>query len=110
MAEPTVRVTEYTVSVLPEDDINASAYAVTVAYRGRGLWAVLLRSFCLGRDGEWDFEMLPSSREDEWLAEHRFTREEALELAKAEAPHISVNGRTAAELLTVTYLGGESRG
>jgi hypothetical protein len=100
VTEPTVRVTEYTVSVLPEEDINASAYAITVAYRGRGLWAVLLRSFCLGRDGEWDFEMLPS-RTDEWLAEHRFTDVEALVLAKAEAPRISVNGRTAAELLAL---------
>lgn len=99
MAEPTVQVTEYTVSLLPADDINASSFAITVAYRGRGLWAVLRRSFCLGRDGEWDYEMKPSSRTDEWLADHRFTDVEALVLAKAEAPRIVVNGRTAAELM-----------
>lgn len=99
MAEPTVQVTEYTVCLLPEDDINASAFGITVAYRGRGLWAVSRHRQCLGADGEWDWEPLPSGRTDEWLATHRFDLETALRLARAEAPRIVCNGRTAAEVL-----------
>lgn len=99
MAEPTVQVTEYTVSVLPEDDVNASSYAITVAYRGRGLWAVSRHRQCLGKDGEWDWESLPSERTDEWLAEHRFDVDTALRLAKEAAPHIVVNGFTVADVL-----------
>ena len=86
MAEPTVRVTEYTVSMLPEDDINAGAFDITVAYRGHDLWAVSRSRRCLGRDGTWDWEPIPSERDDEWLAEHRFPEQEALRLAKEQAP------------------------
>jgi hypothetical protein len=106
MADLTVRVTEYAVGLLPVDDPNASLYEVKVAYRGHGRWAVLHRSYCLGRDGEWDFEQQPSSRTDEWLAHHRFTEAEALRLAKAGAPHIDVNGMTAAEKAEALRLRG----
>lgn len=98
MAEPTVQVTEYTVSVLPDEDINRSSYEIKVAYRGADRWAVLHRSWCLGRSGEWSYESMPSGRTDEWLTEHRFTEAEALERAKWEAPRITVNGLTAAEI------------
>lgn len=91
--------TEYTVCVLPEDDPNRSVYAVKVANRGHGRWAVVLRSMCLNRAGEWDWEPSPSSRDDEWLTEHRFDRDEALRLAREAAPHVLVNGKTAAEAL-----------
>ncbi|HXM55361.1 MAG TPA: hypothetical protein VOB72_08220 [Candidatus Dormibacteraeota bacterium] len=91
-------VTEYTICALPEDDINHGSFAVKVAYRGRGLWAVVRHRYCLGRDGEWDYESMPSGRTDEWLAEHRFTEAEALRLAREAAPHIRVNGMTAAEV------------
>lgn len=94
-AEPTV----YTVTCLPEEVEDAAVWALTVEYRGRGLWAVKRHSHCLSRSGEWDYEMQPSSREDEWLAEHRFPLGEALDLAKAAAPHVVVNGMTPADLL-----------
>jgi hypothetical protein len=112
VAEPVARVTEYTVSVLPEDDINASSYAITVAYRGRDLWAVSRHRQCLGRDGEWDWESLPSERTDEWLAEHRFTEQEALRLAREAAPGIRCNGLTAVEMQQwiAQRQGGEGRG
>lgn len=91
--------TEYTVSALPEDDINAMHFQITVAYRGRGLWAVSRHCQCLGRSGEWDWESVPSERTDEWLAEHRFPLEEALRLARAELPKLRCNGLTAAEVI-----------
>lgn len=90
--------TEYTVCDLPEDDINHSAFAVKVAYRGRGLWAVTRHRYCLSRTGEWHYESMPSERTDEWLTEHRFYRDEALRLAREAAPTVRVNGMTVADL------------
>jgi hypothetical protein len=97
VAEPTVQVTEYTVSLLPEGP-DASSYEITVAYRGRGLWAVTRSRMCLGGDGEWDWEPLPSERTEEWLLAHRFDLDTALRLAKRAAPGIVVNGRSAADV------------
>ena len=89
------KVTAYEVSILPEDHIDAGHFTIRVEYRGRGLWAVLRHGFCWGTDGEWDYESSPSNREDEWLATHRFPLERALELAREQAPRMSVNGTTA---------------
>lgn len=94
-----VRTTEYVVNCLPEDDINAPAFEIKVAYRGRNLWAVLRHGYCLGSDGEWSYESLPSGREDEWLATHRFPMERALELARTAAPDVVVNGHTVREAI-----------
>lgn len=99
MAEPTVRATEYVVSLLPEDDINAGHYEVTIAWRGHGKWAIVHGGrWCLSRSGEWDYEMQPSSREDDWLATHRWELSEALDKAKEVAPGITVNGITAQQV------------
>lgn len=95
----TARPTGYSVSCLPEGDVNEHLFAIDVAYRGRGLWAVVRHRECLGANGAWSWELLPSSREDEWLESHRFPLDKALELAKAAAPHITVNGHTVAEAL-----------
>lgn len=96
---PIARPTTYTVTCLPEDELEASSWALTVEWRGRGLWAVKHGSFCLSRTFEWDYEMRPSAREDEWLRAHRFTLEEALDYAKRAAPQVIVNGFTPADLL-----------
>lgn len=85
MAEVTVQVTEYTVTTQPLNELESALDGITVAYRGHGLWAVTRRRRCLGRDGSWDWEPMPSWRDDEWLAEHRFPEAEALRLAKAAA-------------------------
>ena len=95
--------TNYKVSVFAESDdpehhIGLSSWDLEVAYRGRGLWGVLHRGFCLGKDGTWSYESSPSNREDDWLGEHRWPLEEAMTLAVKAAPHVTVNGRTAAEL------------
>lgn len=97
------RLTGYQVSVFveaddPEGHIGLSSWALEVTYRGRNLWAVLHRGYCLGKDGVWEYEPSPSNREDDWLKTHRFTRAEALALAYKAAPNVTVNGRSAAEL------------
>jgi hypothetical protein len=40
-------ITEHTICALPEDNVNYWHYAIQVAYRGDGLWAVLNGGFCL---------------------------------------------------------------
>jgi len=96
---PTVRVTRYEVSCLPEDDPERFAWTLTVEYRGRDLWAVCRMGQCLGTDGQWDYEPRPSGREDDWLKTHCFDLDTALRLAEKAAPHIVVSGLTPAGLL-----------
>lgn len=107
--KPEVRVTQYTVSVLPEDSINRPGWEITVEYRGRDRWAVMHGGTCLSRDGvadmgigagmAVDYEPIPSERDEKWLARYRFTEQEALERAVEWAKVIRVNGKTAAEIL-----------
>lgn len=101
LPEPTVRVTRYEVCALPEGHELRRHFIIHVEPRG-DRWAVV-QPFqpapCLGSDGEWDWEPQLSSRTDEWIATHRFDLETALELAKREAPKLTVNGRTAADFL-----------
>lgn len=97
--DPEVRVTRYEVSCIPEDHETRFSLTVAVECRGRGKWAVLNAPYCLGSDGEWEYEMRPSERDDEWLATHRFDLETALELAKREAPLMRVNGWTVPRIL-----------
>lgn len=97
--EPTVRVTRYEVSCLPEGHDAKFAMTINVEYRDRGLWAVMHMGEALGADGEWDYEPSPSNREDDWLETHRFDLDTALRLAKEAAPKMTVNGYTVADLL-----------
>lgn len=96
-----VRPAKYEVSVWPDgiECIDSATWKLDVEYRGRGLWAVSRMSMCLSSAGEWDWEMRPSDREDDWLATHRFPLDEALELARQYAPSVTINGVTAAEVL-----------
>jgi hypothetical protein len=89
-------VSAYEVCAVPPDEYgNYTSWVIKVERTHHtGTWAVRLRSRCLGADGEWDYEPLPSSREDEWLATHRFDLETALRLAVELAPTITVNGYT----------------
>lgn len=97
--EPTVQPTRYVVSCLPDGDINAPHFSLSVEYRGRSLWAVVRNGSCLNSAGQWSYESIPSEREDEWLAEHRFDLDTALKLAKEAASHVTVNGHTVADAL-----------
>jgi hypothetical protein len=98
--EPTVAVTEYTVSCLPEDHRERHSFTINVEWRGPGdVWAVTHLSMCLDSDGEWDYEMSSSNRTAEWKATHRFPLDQALALAKAKAPAMTVNGWTVEAVL-----------
>ncbi|MFF4417050.1 hypothetical protein ACFYY8_31400 [Streptosporangium sp. NPDC001559] len=94
-----VRPTRYDVSCLPEDDINARPYTLTVEYRGRGLWAVMDGPYAYDADGVKDYELRPSEREGDWVAKHRFDLDTALALAKKVAPLMTCNGHTVTEAL-----------
>jgi len=97
--EPTVRATRYEVSCLPEGHIDVHHFTVAVEYRGDGQWAVCRHRQCLGTDGFWSWESIPSEREDEWIATHRFSLDEARALAKDAARKITCNGLTVADVL-----------
>ena len=92
------RITEVTVCALPDDDINHHLYAVAVAWRGEETYAVTHFKQCLDVDGEWDWEPIPSERDDEWKATHRFDYHTALRMAVEVAPSVMCNGRTAADV------------
>jgi hypothetical protein len=94
-----VRPTRYEVSCVPEDNVNARHFTLKVEYRGRGLWAVTDGIDCLNEAGKWSYERIPSSREDDWLATHRFDLDAAFKLAKEAAPKMTVNGYTVAHVL-----------
>lgn len=98
-AEPTVRITEYSISLLPPDHLDAGHFTLTVAWRGNDRWAILDGPFCLNAAGGWDYELRPSEREDDWLDSHRFDLDTALDLAKKAAAVMKVNGSTVADVL-----------
>lgn len=118
LPEPTVRVTRYEVSCLPEDlsDAYAGNFTITVEYRGGGLWGVSLGGHRkLGADGTWSWgyrwqggDREPVTDEEradyergreEWLRVHRFDEETALRLAREAAPHIKLRHFTVADAL-----------
>lgn len=86
-----VQPTEYVVTSLSEDDVDSSAWQLRIAWRGENSWAVLWLSYCYDADGGRELEPQPSSRTDEWLATHRFTYDEARQLALREFPKLVVN-------------------
>lgn len=94
------RPTIYEVSIWPENCcIDSDTWKLEVTYRGPDRWSVGRHAkISLSRNGEWDWESRPSEREEEWLAEHRFTLEDALALAREHAPNIVINGMTATEV------------
>lgn len=92
-----VEVDSYRVSLFPTDSFDGELFDITVEARGHGKWAICRGRLCMSRDGAWSFEAIPSARDDEWLREHRFEHDEALQIAVRVAPHVERNGRTAAE-------------
>lgn len=95
---PSVKPILYEVTLLPEDDINHNVFVITVQDRGHGRWAVIHNGSCLGADGVWDFGVKEYDRGEAWLDNHRFDLDTALRLASQAAPHVVVNGHTAAEV------------
>lgn len=99
--------TEWAVCALPESNINYRYFKLIVRRNAEGAWYVT-DGFdrCLGADGEWDEGVKPYGRGDDWIAAHRFTFNEALDLAQAAAPGVVVNGHTVAEALAAAGEGG----
>lgn len=107
--EPRIQITAYTVFALPEGlSTDSDLWSVKVEWRGKGRWAVTHFGDCLGDDGEWDREPFSSSREDDWLAHHRFDEQIALRLAQEAASTIKINGYTPADLLAKYSQSGRS--
>lgn len=97
---PTVMATEYAVSCLPADHPEGYHFTIHVSWRGPGdVWAVTRMSQCLSSTGEWDYEPSPSNREDDWKETHRFPLDQALALAKEQAPLMTVNRWTVEAVL-----------
>lgn len=99
MSAPYVEATRYTVSMWPPDSesIDRHVWDLSVEQRAPGRWAVYHLRRCLAADGTWSVEPIPSERTDEWKVRHRFDLGTALRLAREAAPHVVVNGLTAAE-------------
>lgn len=105
------RATAYTVTCLPDDPYDGSAWDIQVQFMGAHRfdeprpvdqqWAVVLRShWNLNRAGKWDLRAsVDDDGYDGWIAAHRFDLETALKMAAEQAPHVKVNGCTPAELL-----------
>jgi hypothetical protein len=102
-----VQPTAYRVSLLSEGDVNFKFYVLTVEYCQEGQWAVTNGDSCLGADGTWADGVVPYGRGAAWLTAHRFDLDTALRLAQAAAPHVTVNGRTAADAYRLAV--GEAR-
>lgn len=89
---------EYMVTAVSDrvSEAFGDGFTIRVVRRSEDRWAVLRWSRCLGADGEWDYESIPSERTDEWKATHRFDLDTALRLAQEAAPKVTVNGWTVA--------------
>jgi hypothetical protein len=107
--EPRVQPTGYTVSCLPYDDLNSSAFSIKVDYAGHGQWAVRSGTGrCLDAERRWDYEPSPCERTDGWLAKYRHDLDTALRLAKEQAPLVTVNGYTVEQALGRIATRGQS--
>jgi hypothetical protein len=98
--EPVARVTEYTVSCLPQDHELALHLSLLVVERSLGRWAVLRNGFCYNAAGEKEYERSGTDRTPEFLEKFRHSRKAALALAKRIAPTLTVNGVTVNDALT----------
>ena len=69
-------------------------FAIKVAWRGEGRWAVLARAGCMRKDGHISYESIPSSRTDRFKKAYRFSRDEAVAIALKYVDKQTLNGRT----------------
>ncbi|MFD8335530.1 hypothetical protein ACFV42_23150 [Streptomyces solisilvae] len=92
---------KYVVNLIPNSlGFFAQPFEISVEWRGGDArWAVVRHDQYLSSDGVWDDAPRASEREDGWLDAHRFDLDTAFRLAKEAAPHVTVKGRTAAEVL-----------
>lgn len=105
----TIKTTGYTVYPTGYDDAGAPSdklhFTIQVVDRGKG-WAVSDGTFVLTRGGDWEYEPIPSSRDDGFYERCRFTEDEAKARALAVVDQREINGRTFAQV--VEYIRGRS--
>jgi hypothetical protein len=98
-ADVAVTVTRYQVCAVPEGIPGAYNWAITVEYRGGGLWAVLDGAEVVDARGRAHVEPRPSDRTDRWRRKHYLPEDRALALARRLAPTIVVSGYSVADVL-----------
>lgn len=103
----TIAVTEYTVYPAGYDQDRTSDkhhFTIQVCDRGKG-WAVIHGGYVLGKNGGWEYEPQPSSRDDDFYDTYRFTEDEAKRLALAAVETVTINGRTFAQVRRIREAG-----
>ena len=95
----------FTVSLFPPGHDYYRDCSVSVASRGKGMWAVVCFASVLSRKGKWVYEPMPSSRTPAWVKNHRFGLQEAIELARKHAGTMEINGRSVEEILRMVVEG-----
>lgn len=87
----------YEVTAYPFHDIDRDMFTIRVERRGQDSWAVLRRGACWNRrTKQFEYEPLPSSRTDAYKRTHRFPLNQALAIAREQAPLMVTNGWTVA--------------
>lgn len=94
-----IRISEVMVSAVPEIHELHDSFAVKVEWRGFDRYAVIRRKQCLGTDGAWDYEQIPSERAADWIGAHRFDYDEAIRLARQACLEVRINGMTVDDAL-----------
>jgi len=96
----TIKTTGYTVYPTGYDDTETPSdkyhFVIKVEDRGKG-WAVVDGPFVLTKDGDWEYEPNPSSRDDEFYERCRFSERWAKILALEAVDQRTINGRTFAQ-------------
>lgn len=77
-----VRVTRYTVGKIG-DERRHRTINVERTHEVDNTWAIRRHGECWTRGGVWEYEPMPSSRDDAFLARARFGEQEAKDLALA---------------------------
>lgn len=95
-----VKVTGYSVYPTGYDEAERPSdkfhFVITIEDRGKG-WAVCWMGDVLTKDGTWEWEPRPSSRDDDFFRRCRFTEEHAKERALEVVDSLEINGRTFAQ-------------
>lgn len=95
-----VKVSAYTVSRIPDDTPDHTAWSIVVEASGHGKWAVRNIGRCLNKKGQWEHEPLPSNRTDKWLKTVRWDNpEDAIAAAVAAEPTLTWNGMTPSDVM-----------
>lgn len=101
----TTTATAYSVSCLPDDQIDGGDWTITVRFVGGWSfreprpadqqWTVEHRGYYLDRDGGW---WSPPGLAERWHG-YRFSLEDALRLAQEHAPKLQVGGLAVADVI-----------